>query len=95
MFLHVVSEKAAFEWLREENGDSRLLFEIQPAAWEPKLLWVGRVNNRAELLAAMRVCYGREDLEGACWYAGHPSTEAIGRHKAAYNCGRKFIGYKK
>ena len=92
MFLRLVTEKAAFAWLREKNGDTALLLSRNPYPWEPAVLWIGRINSRADL-RAVRALLRSGKCAAACWHAGHPSTERLGQLRCGWNCGRKYLGY--
>jgi hypothetical protein len=93
MFATEVSEKAALAWLRKKNGDSELLLAAAPLPWEPSALWIGRVDGRAELLAAIRRIVARASSADChvVFHAGHDQTERIGREFASFACGRKFF----
>lgn len=93
MFFKIVSEKAAFDWLRREFGDAELLLASDPLPWERSIFWIGRVNGRKELLQFWRT-YLKMNVDGACWFAGHPETLKMGERLGDYSCGRKFISLR-
>lgn len=93
MFHKVISEKAGFRWLTKEIGDAELLFADPPEPWERALLWIVRVDNRAEMRRAMlhaKALIGRGKVKGIAWFAGHDRTREFSKF-ASYACGSKFI----